>query len=428
MIPIFFIVAEEILDLVRQIAPKLIVMSDVSQVSSFKEILKTLGMDIPILIYENKVYGCHDLKPLLEADVDISSFKAPGIKDPVTTTFMLTLSSGTTAQSKLTITTHHQVLGCWVNAPLSLTGASTLRPGWQSEALAVFHTFIGTHTRVIRAEQHIDSFLKMAHKHEIEIAFMAPKDIYAAIRSPVIKEVDLSSLMLISSGGNHLSDKVRTEFQKYIPNGTVNSSYGISDLCCKIAAAPMGTLNKPGSVGKIASNMVVRVIDDEGKRLGPGEIGEFYVKSTVTKFSGYYNNEKLSKESVDEEGFFKTGDVGYIDAEGDFYIVDRKKYLITYRGNWINTSQIEKIVIDNVTGIEGVCVIDMEDAENGIIPVITIIPEKGVSLDAKEIIETVLKHHEIKFETKVFFFDSLPITISGKYIKYRIREMVKKLM
>lgn len=414
--------------MVRQIAPKLLVMSDVSQVASFKEILKALGMDIPILIYKNTVYGCHDLKPLLENDVDISSFKVPAIPDPLTTPFMLTLSSGTTAQSKLTITTHHQVLATNVPAPMSMVGASTLRPGWQSEGLALFHALIGTHTRVIRAEQSIDSFLEMVQKHQVQIAFMAPKDIYAAIRSPVIKNVDLTSLMLISSGGNHLSDKVRLEFQKYIKEGTVNSSYGISDLCAKIAMAPFGTLNPSGSVGKIAGNMEARVIDDEGKRLGPGEIGEFYVRPMVTKFAGYYNNDKLSKESVDEEGFFKTGDVGYIDPEGNFFIVDRKKYLITYRGSWINTSQIEKIVLENVTGIEGVCVVDVEDAENGIIPVIAIIPEKGVSLEAKDVIETVHKHHEIKFETKVFFFDSLPITISGKYIKYRIREMVKKLM
>lgn len=403
-------------------------MTDATQVSSFKAILEDLGMNIPILIYENKINGCHDLKPLLENDVDITCFKVPLVDDPATAPFMLTLSSGTTAQSKLTITTHQQVLGCWMKAPAKMVGASTLRPGWQSEALALFHTFIGTHTRVIRAQQNIDSFLEMVQRHKIQLAFMAPKDIYAAIRSPVIKTVDLSSLRMISSGGNHLSDKIRMEFQRHVPKGLVNSSYGISDLCSKIAAAPMGTQATPGSVGKIAKNMEIRVMDDTGKRLSPGEIGEFYVKPTVTKFVGYYNNNKLTKESLDEKGFFKSGDIGYIDAEGNVFIVDRKKYLITYRGNWINTSEIEKIVLENVEGIEGVCVIDMEDPENGIIPVITIIPEEGVSLDAKDIIDTVHKHHELKFETKVFFFDSLPITISGKYIKYRIREMVKKLM
>ncbi|XP_063703829.1 uncharacterized protein LOC134833444 [Culicoides brevitarsis] len=421
-------VKDEVMNLLRQIAPKLLVMTDVTQVESFKKILKDLGMDIPILMYENKIEGCHDLKPHLEADIDISCFKVPRVEDPENTTFMLTLSSGTTAQSKLTITTHQQLLGCWLNGPIKMVGASTLRPGWQSEGLTLFHSFIGTHTRVIRAQQDIDSFLRIVQKHKVHLAFMAPKDIYAAIRSPVIKEVDLSSLRLISSGGNHLSDKIRMEFQKYIPKGTVNSSYGISDLCSKIAAAPVGTIAKPGSVGKVAKNMEVRVIDDDGKRLGPGEIGEFHVKPTVTKFVGYYNNPELTKNSIDEDGFFKTGDVGKIDEEGNVFIVDRKKYLITYRGNWINTSQIEKIVLENVEGIEGVCVVDMEDAENGIIPIITVQPETGVSLDAKDIIATVHKHHEIKFETKVFFFESLPITISGKYIKYRIREMVKQLM
>lgn len=403
-------------------------MTDTSQVKSFKAILQTLNLNIPILMYDNKVDGCHDLKPLLEDDVDIKCFKVPFVDDPATTTFMLTLSSGTTAQSKLTITTHKQILGCWINAPAKMIGASTLRPGWQTEALALFHAFIGTHTRVIRANYNIDNFLKMIERHKIQLAFMAPKDIYAAIRSPFIKNIDLSSLRMVSSGGNHLSDKIRMEFQQYIPKGFVNSSYGISDLCSKIAAAPLGTRAVPGSVGKIASNMEIRIIDDSGNALDPGQIGEFYVKPTTTQFIGYYNNNKLTKESVTEDGFFKSGDIGYIDDHGNVYIIDRKKFLITYRGSWINTSEIERIILDNVDGIEGVCVVDMEDSEHGIIPIVTIIPEYGVSLNAKHITDTIYKHHKIKFETKVFFFDSLPITISGKYIKYRIREMLKKLM
>lgn len=304
---------------------------------------------------------------------------------------------------------------------------STNKPGWQMESGYAIGTLLHHVTRVITAKDiTIDELLFLLEKHEVNICLVKPKDVFAAIKSETLKKVDLSNILYILSGGQHLSVKIAEEFQKYIPNGKVISMYGMSDVGVPVTTALQNESPK-GSVGHLSVNMKLRVVDEQGKNVGPKELGEIYVKSNVP-FAGYYKDEEKSKEALSSDGYFMTGDIGYVDENGFVFLVERKKFLISYGGHFLNQSEIEKIVLENVKGVEAVSVIDMEDEKYNMYPVITIIPEKGVKLNEQEIIEIVQKNSEHKFHTKVFFFDSLPITISGKYKKYVIRDMVKELM
>lgn len=303
---------------------------------------------------------------------------------------------------------------------------TTMKPGWLSETMAVFWSFLTVNTRVIIATYTIEEFLRIAVKYDIQMLFMKPKDIFVAIKSDVIKTLDLSCVEIVASTGEHLSPKVGDELSKFLPNGVVCPMYGMSDLAGGLSGAEKETVLR-GSVGKVAKNVKVRIADDDGNYLGPNEIGEIYLKN-FAPFRGYYQNDKLTQECQTSDGFFKTADIGYIDAQGNAFLVDRKKYLISYQGRWINQSEIERIVLDNVNDVASVCVVDVEDDVNGVIPVIAVIPQKGATLNEQNIKDIVMKHHEFPFETRVFFFAKLPITISGKYRKHLVREMVLKLM
>lgn len=281
-------------------------------------------------------------------------------------------------------------------------------------------------TRIITAKDYtIDEFLQMIERHQVSMVAIKPKDIFAAIRCKTIKTVDLSSLRLVGSGGQHLSSKIADEFQSYMKNGILINVYGTSDTGISITSVTFGK-TKPGSVGHINANVIVRIVNEEGHNVGPNELGEIYVKSTVP-FAGYYKNEAMTKEALDDEGFYKTGDIGYVEEDGNVFLVDRKKFLISYGGEFLNQSEIEKIVMDHVSGVEAVCVVDIEHSEFNVVPIICIIPEKDATLDEQKIIETVHKYYKRKFYTKIFFVKDMPMTISGKFKKYLVREQILKM-
>lgn len=104
------ILTDELSDLIEKISPKAIITSHLEAVDTFKGILKAFQLNCPILIYENTIDGCVDLKEIFEKEVNIDEFKPPTINDSAKDIFMLTLSSSTTGKSKLIIITHKQIL------------------------------------------------------------------------------------------------------------------------------------------------------------------------------------------------------------------------------------------------------------------------------------------------------------------------------
>lgn len=302
-----------------------------------------------------------------------------------------------------------------------------MKPGWHSESILIYWVLVRCNTRYIRPDYTIENFLKMIEKYKIMFVTLKAKDIFAAIKTNIIESLDFSTVKIAMTTGEHLSQKVREEFQKYLKNGFVCPLYGVSDVGGALTSVALGK-PIPQSVGKITKNTLFKIISETGEALGPNEIGEIYCQFLGAPFTGYYKDEKLSKESVTDDNYFKTGDIGYFDENLNLFLVERKKYLISYRGGWINQSDVERIIIDHVKGIDGVCVLDVENDEHGVMPIIVIIPEKGITLKEDEIIKIVHQHHEIKFDTRVFFMDKLPLTISGKYKKHLVRNNILKFM
>lgn len=280
------------------------------------------------------------------------------------------------------------------------------------------------HTIVIRANYTIDQALTLLEKHKVNIVLAKPKDIFSMMKHEMISKVDLSNIRLVITTGEHLSAKVANDFMKFVPNGRIASLYGMTDMGGSICDASDDKAGLNNYVGKVRGGMEMIVIDDQGNHVGPGEIGELCVKSIEAPFSGYYRNEKLTQASLNSDGFFYTGDMGCIDVDGNVFVTERKRFFISYDGKLLNQSEVERIVLENVQGVSGVCVVDVDSDKHGAIPYIAIIPEQGNTLVESEIIETVMKHHEFEFETRIFFFEKLPMTISGKFKKHLVRELI----
>lgn len=280
--------------------------------------------------------------------------------------------------------------------------------------------------RIVRNGYTTEEFLLMLEKHKVQIIICNPIDIYKMIKSELIKKVDLSEMLIVMSTGHHLSVKLAAEFQEYIPNGVVYSAYGNSEFGGGITDASDLDPDVPSLVGKVKKNFRYCVIDEEGNRLGPNEVGELCIASGAP-FGGFYKNEKMTKECTTPDGFFKGGDLGYLDEQGNVYLMERKKFNICYQGKNLSQWDVEKIVLANVEGVSGVCVVGIESQKYGMMPVIAVVPEKGGdTLSEADIIKTVMEHHPFEFETRVFFFDKFPVTIAGKYKKFLIKEMIIK--
>ncbi|MBN6205595.1 o-succinylbenzoate--CoA ligase [Ralstonia pickettii] len=198
--------------------------------------------------------------------------------------------------------------------------------------------------------------------------------------------------------------------EKAIP---VFQSYGMTETASQIVTlSPNDALNKLGSAGKPLLPAQLKI-----ENPGIDGIGEIIVKGpTVT--AGYYNNPKANKESF-SEGWFKTGDLGYIDQEGYLYVVDRRTDLIISGGENIYPSEIENALM-KMPEIKEAGVTKLEDETWGQIPVAYVVANKAIT--ETEII-IFLKQHLAKYKLpkKIYFIDQLPRNAANKLVRNKLQ-------
>ncbi|XP_063703889.1 uncharacterized protein LOC134833496 [Culicoides brevitarsis] len=420
-------VRTEVCDILQKINPKMMIMSHLDLVDEFQRIFREISLECPIYVYENSIEGCEELKTLFEKENDqpkIEEYHPFSATDPSVDLLCLNLTSSTTSKPKICPMTHKQMLMSLVVRNTTGGHFSCFTDlGWISALTLTFYSLVASMTNVMRADYTIPEALSLIEKYKINSMFCKPKDIFGMLKFEDIQKYDLSSLRAIITGGEQLSAKIGRDFVKFIPNARILSIYGMTDMSGPISDASEGKLLE-NYVGKVRSGMEMIVIDEQGNHLGPNELGELCVRSTVVPFSGYYGDPQRTKDSLNEDGFFYTGDMGHIDAEGGIFINERKRFFMSYRGMILNQSHIEHIILENVEGVSGVCVVDVESDEHGQMPIIAIIPSPGKTLNEKEVVEILMKHHEFEFETRVLFFKSLPMTISGKFKKFLVRDLI----
>lgn len=191
--------------------------------------------------------------------------------------------------------------------------------------------------------------------------------------------------------------------------------YGLTettgDLCCQ---DPNG-IRKPGSVGKPMPGMEVRIVDDNGKEVSRGEWGEITVRGWGV-MKGYINRPEETHEVI-RDGFLYTGDIGYLDEDGDLFITDRKKNMILRGGENIYPLEIEN-VLHNISGIAEAVVFGIPDPEYGEEVVACVVLDEGCSITQEAIASECLKYiPRYKCPKQIAFVKELPKTQTGKFDK-----------
>lgn len=200
-------------------------------------------------------------------------------------------------------------------------------------------------------------------------------------------DADLSSVRAILCGGSKLSVGIAVEMLGYLKDGEVRQIYGMTEVGGGTTSISIRT-EEDTSVGQLSLGIQMKIVDDDGNRCGVNECGEI---CTITKykFLGYYKNEEATANSFDEEGFFKSGDIGYFDENGNLYLVDRIKDMIKYCSSQVSPTEIEQYLIQNPS-INSVCVVGIPDPVVGDLPAAVIVQNENEDPISREEIEQLV--------------------------------------
>jgi long-chain acyl-CoA synthetase len=242
---------------------------------------------------------------------------------------------------------------------------------------------------------------------------------------PDLDKRDFSSLVAIGSGGAPLPVEVASFFERKVGK-KLKSGWGMTETCSSGTGHPPEGPDKPGSIGLMLPGIELDVVslDDSTKVLPPGEVGEIRVKGpNITK--GYWNKPKESAESF-ADGRFLTGDIGYMDTDGYFFLVDRKKDMIISGGFNVYPQMIEQAIYTH-PGVHEVIVIGIPDQYRGEAAkaFIKLKPDaKSFSLDElRAFLAGKVGKHELP--AAVEFVDELPRTPVGKLSRHELRQQQK---
>lgn len=353
------------------------------------------------------------------------------LKDQVA---LMVLSSGTTGLPKAVQLTHYNIMAvlAYIRDDLKLMPMS---PSSKGLALLPFFHIYGymillsacCNKRAIVSLPTFDPklFLATIEKYKISTAALVPPLVVFLAKHPLVEKYDLSSLVAIGCGAAPLSKEVEEMVHERLPNlMMIRVGYGMSETSLGILTRNIG---KAGSVGKVNRMFWVKVVDPEtGKILGPNQIGEICAKGPMV-MKGYLKNDEETKSIIDKDGWLHTGDTGYFDEDEDFYIVDRIKDLIKYRGFQVAPAELEAVLLTNPK-IKDAAVIGVKDEANGELPLAFVVAQPGAELNEAEVKTWVASHlskHK-HLHGGVRMIAEIPKTASGKILRRELRNMIAK--
>ena len=233
---------------------------------------------------------------------------------------------------------------------------------------------------------------------------------------------DLSTLRLSVTGAATVPVEVIRRMRADLHIGTVVTGYGLTETTGTVSMCryddPPEVIAE--TVGKPLSGVAVRVVDDEGSPTAAGQPGEIVVKG-YNVMSGYFDDPVGTKAAFDGDGYFRTGDIGFIGDDGNIRITDRKKDMFIVGGFNAYPAEIEGILLTH-PAVAQVAVVGVPDARLGEVGRAYVVLRSGIAVDQASIISWCREQMaNFKVPREVWFVDELPLTASGKVQRFRLR-------
>ncbi|KAG6440441.1 hypothetical protein O3G_MSEX001340 [Manduca sexta] len=343
-------------------------------------------------------------------------------------TALILYSSGTTGLPKGVKLTHRNLIIAGHQPPLCSNELNILSLAPWCNTVGIILTM-----KALKENQSIvylnkfqeDLYLHCIQKYKVGILYAVPPLIVMLAKSRMLQNYDLSSVELMYCGGAPLDLAVMGEAKKRFPRlKHILQGYGMTETTGGITEENVSA-NREGSVGTIMDGNIVKVVDVETRKvLGPNQEGEICVKGDIL-FEGYIG--KDMKDDMDEDGFYKTGDISYYDEDGYFYIVDRIKELIKYKAGQVAPSELEATLLQH-PAVKDVGVVGLPDPLAGELPSAFVVKTPGSKVTEKELIDFVASKVSSWKQLRggVRFVNEIPKTASGKILRRVLRDSLIK--
>ena len=239
------------------------------------------------------------------------------------------------------------------------------------------------------------------------------------LNTPGFEQLDFSSLRMTLGGGMAVQRSVAERWQK-VTGSTLAEAYGLTETSPAVCINPLGLSGYNGSIGLPIPSTDVNIQSDSGQLLPVGEVGELCVRGPQV-MKGYWNRDDETAKMIDADGWLHTGDIGKMDENGFFYIVDRKKDMILVSGFNVYPNEIEDVVA-SMPGILEVAAIGIPDEKSGE-AVKLVIVKKDAALTEEAIRAHCRKELTGYKQPKIVEFrESLPKTNVGKILRRELRD------
>jgi acyl-CoA synthetase (AMP-forming)/AMP-acid ligase II len=341
---------------------------------------------------------------------------------------VLPYSSGTTGLMKGVMLTHRNLVAnieqAWNSMPLTdedvLVGLMPFFHIYGQTVVLNLGLAKGS-TIVTMPRFDLEELLDIVEKHGVTWLHIAPPIVLAFATAPQIEERDTSRLKMVISGAAPLDADLALRAEARI-GAPIRQGYGMTELSpvshksrlARVAETP------PGSVGALIPNTEARLVDPEtGEDVPEGEEGEIWIRGPQV-MKGYLNNPAATAETLTDDGWLRTGDIGRIDENGFFFIVDRLKELIKYKGYQVPPAELEAVLVSHPKVKDaGVIGVSNEDGEE--VPKACVVADG--ELDSEELMTYVAERvAPYKRVREVEFVDEVPKSASGKILRRVLRE------
>jgi len=343
------------------------------------------------------------------------------------------LSGGTTGVPKLIPRTHNDyaynsrlaVEVCGVTGDSVLLLALPIAHNLPLACPGLQGTMLQGAKVVLSASTKPEDLFKLIEQHRVTHLKVVPALLIRLINDPAIGKFDLSSLRVIQSGGQRMQPEVRARTKQLIPGVTVQENFGMSEGMLFFVRLDdpedvrMETCGRP-----LSPDDEVRLVDDDGREVAPGEVGELTCRGPYT-LRGYFGVPEYNARQFTPDGFYRSGDLMRLHPSGNYVVEGRKKDLINRGGEKISAEEIENLILGH-PAVQNIACVPMPDPGLGEKMCACVIPKKGRSLSLAELVD-FLKDKEIakfKLPERLELLSDFPVSTFGKVSKKALVEMV----
>jgi acyl-CoA synthetase (AMP-forming)/AMP-acid ligase II len=362
--------------------------------------------------------GATPFASLLEADGE-----PPDVAiEPAADVVALPYSSGTTGLPKGVMLTHRNLVAniCQTVAALHIREDDrviAVMPFFHIYGLVVIlHTSLRCGATLVTMPRfELPEFLRVMQAHRITRAYVVPPVVLALAKHPLVDQFDLSSVEFMLSGAAPLSADLELACGKRL-DCRMQQGYGMTEASPVTHLVPDHLAGQmPGSIGRLVPTTECRLVDvATGQDAPAGEPGELWIRGPQV-MKGYLNNTEATARTIDARGWLRTGDVGRVDEDGAFFIVDRVKELIKYKGYQIAPAELEAVLLTH-PAIADAAVIPLPDEEAGEVPKAFVVTSGSITPEEVTafVTERVAPYKKIR---AVELVEEIPKSPSGKILR-----------